>query len=265
MPPRDRLTVVVALVAVGLFCSFWVALPPRDVVLHGFSYTLTSKMLLGVVLLGLTCAGVEDVVRRHPKIESQPQSRSLLCWILPAALIVVSYAVLSRLTGIETVVVGVLVASMTFSLLVIAEYYALDATGRWHTVIQFSLHLVTYLLAMLLYTVVHLHVPAEVPTAIIVAVVSAILGLRVLCAQQCPLERGCLYVLGLGALLGVGSWVLSPCKVSPLSYSLALTVLLYVLSGAVRQLLLGKLTREVALEYVLAGGLILLLLLSYAR
>ena len=127
MPQRDRLGVVVALIAVGLFCSFWVVLPPRDVVLHGLSFTLTSKMLLGVVLLGSTCAGVEDVVRRHPKIESLPQSRSLLCWILPAALIVVSYAVLSRLTGIEKVVVGVLVASMAFSLLVIAENYFLNS------------------------------------------------------------------------------------------------------------------------------------------
>jgi len=265
MPPRDRLGVVVALIAVGLFCSSGLVLPARDLDPYGLSFDLTGRMLLGFVLLGLTCTGVDDIMRRHPKTGSQQLGGSSLGWILPTALIAVAYAFLSQPSATQTRIVGIFAFAATLSALVIAEYYVIDPTKRWHTVVRFSLHLGTYLVGVLLYTAIRLNVSADPAAAIAVSVVSVVLSLRLLCAQRCPPNRTWPYILGLGALLGIGSWLLGRWTVSPLSYSLVLTVLLYVLTGIVRQFLLGRLTRGVALEYVLTGGLILLVLLSYAR
>ncbi len=265
MPPPDKVRVVVVLVAIGLLCSFWLVLPVRHVSLYGLSFTLSGRMLLGFILFGLTCTGVEAIVRGHPKIQPQQLRLSSLHWILPAALTAVAWALLARLDSVQNKVIGVTAASVVLALLIIAEYYAIDLTGRWRAAVRFSLRLVAYLLAMLLYLAIYLSISANLGVVIAVAAVSAILSLRLLYGTECSLERGWPYVVGLGALLGIISWVLTPWLASPLLHSPALVVLLYVLTGIVRQLLLGKLTRQVALEYLVVGVLVLLVLFSYAR
>ncbi|HUT16015.1 MAG TPA: hypothetical protein VMY98_07210 [Anaerolineae bacterium] len=265
MPSRERVGVVVALVAVGLFCSSALALPARSLDLYGLSFTLTGRILLGLVLLGLTGTGVEHVLLGHPRIGSRKRGDASVGWVLPVSAIAVAYTFLSQSSGLQVRVMAVLAAGAALSLLVIAEYVILDSSERWLSVVQFSLHLVAYLLGVLLYRAIAMYVSSAPVAMMAVAAVSAMLGLRLLSAQQCPPSRTWPYVLGQGALLGIGSSLLNRWEVSPLSHSLVLTVLLYVLTGVVRQFLLGKLTRQIALEYVLAGGLVLLLLLSYAR
>lgn len=261
MPARDRLGVLITLIAAGLFCSSGLALPPREVSLCGRSFPLTGEMLFGFVLLGLTCTGVTDIVHRHPRRQPQRLSHGFLHWVLPTALTAIAYAFLSRVHGVETKVVGVGAASTLLTLLIVAEYYTMDPAGRWRSAVRFFLRFIAYLLAVLLYAAIRRSASADLSAALAAAVVSGIMALRLLCDRQCPLEQVGPCVLGLGTLLGIGFWLLSLLAASPLEYSLALVVLLYVLTGLVRQFLLGKLT----LEYVFAGGLVLLLLLSRAR
>jgi len=52
---------------------------------------------------------------------------------------------------------------------------------------------------------------------------------------------------------------------SPLLHALLLAVWLYILVNLVRQFLLGKLTRWIAIEYVFVGLLVLLLVLFDLR
>jgi uncharacterized membrane protein YgaE (UPF0421/DUF939 family) len=71
--------------------------------------------------------------------------------------------------------------------------------------------------------------------------------------------------LSLGALVGVISWLLGHWVTAPFLHSLVLVVVLYILVGLARHLWQGALTRQVLLEYLLVGALILLLLLSQVR
>ncbi len=265
MPPHNKLGAVVVLIAAGLFASFGLTWPARDVSLYGLSFTLSGRMLLGLVVFGLACSGTDAVVRGHPQIQPQQLRLSFLHWVLPAALTTVAWVLLTRPDSTEVKGIVVTITSGLLALVIAAEHHTVDPTGRWRTAVQFSLRLVTYLLAMLLYIAIHLGIPADLAAAITVAMSSVILGFRVLCDDECTLKRLWPYVLGLGALLGIASWLLNLWIASPVLHSIALVVLLYVLTGMVRQFLLGKLTRKIALEYLLAGALVLWLLLSYVR
>ena len=150
MPSRERVGVVVALVAIGLFCSSAVAVPARSLDLYGLSFTLTGRILLGLVLLGLTGTGVEYVLRGHPRIGSQVRGDASVGWVLPVSAVAVAYAFLSQSSGMQARGIAVLAASAVLGVLVIAEYLVLDSSGRWLAVLQFSLLLVAYLLGVLL-------------------------------------------------------------------------------------------------------------------
>jgi len=266
MPLFAKLRIVVIVIAVGLLSSLWLALPVRDTFIFGLSFALSGRMLLGFILLGLTCTAVESIVREHPKIQPRQVRFSFLHWTLPAVLVAVAWALLPRLGGIESQFIGVLVTSALLAGLIIAEYYTIDLTGRWHAAAQSSLRLGAYLLAMLLYFAICLCMLPALLAAIAVAAATMILGLRLLCdGQGCPIERSWPYVVGLGMLLGIASWPLIIWVDAPLLCSLLLVMQLYVLTGIARQFLWGRLTRWVALEYLFIGVLTLLLLLSYAR
>ena len=265
MPAHNKLGAVVALIAIGLSASLGLAWPARDVSLYGLTFTLSGKMLLGLILFGLTCTGADMIVRGHPKIQPQQLHLTFLHWILPAALTTIAWALLAWPGSLANKIIGVMVTGGLLALLISAEYYTVDLTERWRVAVQFSLRLMAYLLAALLYTTIHLSISAGLSATIAVAMVGGVLSLKLLCDNECPLQRIWPYVLSIGALLGVMSWLLSLRTASPLLHSLVLAVLLYVLTGIARQFLLGKLTRRVALEYLLVGAFSLLLLHFYAR
>lgn len=301
MPLPNRLGAVVALIAIGLLASFGLAWPARDIELYGLSFTLSGRMLLGLVLVGLTWTGTDAIVRQHPKIQPKQSSLSALHCILPVAWTAAAWTLLARLDSIEMRLVGVTVSSGLLALLIIAEYYVVDLAGRWRVPVQFSLRLMAYLMATLLHIAIRLGISARLTATIIIAAVSAILAWKLLSDDRRPLQHipapdaagrgpvikiagyslmigtaghglaaqiarhGWLCVLGLGILSGVTGWLLNLWMVSPLVHSLVLVVFLYVGVGIARHFLLGKLTQRVALEYLLVGVAVLLLLLSYAR
>jgi len=292
MPRHNKLAAVVALIAIGFIASFGLAWPARDVELYGLSFTLSGRMLLGLVLVGLAWTGTDMMIRQHP--ETPPKQLSFLAMhgILPAALTAAAWTLLAQLDSIEIKITGVTVASGLLALLIISEYYVFYFIGRWRVVVQFFLRLMAYLVATLLYIAIRLSLSAGLTATVAIAAVSAILGLKLLGDDRRLLQyfsaphlggrgpatkmagrgpatkmagRGWLFVLGLGALLGATCWLFNLWTASPLLHSLMLVVFLYVLIGIARHFLLGTLTQRVAFEYLLVGVVVLLLLLSYAR
>lgn len=263
MFPYAKLRATVALVAVGLFCSFALVLPSRELSLGSLSFSLTGRELLSLILLGLTCTGVEAILRTCPAVADQPQQSAGLHWILPATLTVVAWALLNRSATAQIKTMGIAASSVVLALLVIGEYYATNLQGHGRAIVQLLLQLAAYLLATLLYEAIRL--PSDLATALLVALASAVLSLRLICDERCSLQRVWPFALGCGASLGFVSWLLTLQTAGTLLSSLALVVLLYVLVGLVRHWLLGNLTRRLAIEYVAVGLAALLLLLSYAR
>ncbi|MBC7232013.1 MAG: hypothetical protein H5T68_02060 [Chloroflexi bacterium] len=274
MPLHSKVGAVVALLAIGLLASFTLTWPARLIVWHGLSFTLSGRMLLGLVLLGVACAGTDSIVRGHAEMHPQQQEEAIgrygvrhpiLHWILPAGLTTAFWALLARPGALEGKVTGVVAASGALALLIYAEYYGVNSPARWRPKAQFALQLIAYPVAALIYFAIRESLPATRLAADVVAMASALLCLRLLGDEQCPLLQVLLSALGVGSFLGLLSWSLRPRVTSPLLYSLLLVVGLYVLSGLARQFLRGKLRKEVSLEYLFVGILALLVLLFYAR
>jgi hypothetical protein len=292
MPRPSKLAAVVALIAVGFIASFGLAWPARDVELYGLSFTLSGRMLLGLVLVGLAWTGTDMMIRQRP--ETPPQQSSFLAMhgILPVALTAAAWTLLAQLDSIETKLIGVTAASGLLALLIMAEYHIMYLAGRRRVVVQFSLRLMAYWVATLLYIAIRVSLSAGLTATVATAAVSSILGLKLLGDDRRLLQyfsvpllggrgratemaghgpvtkmagRGWLLVLGLGALMGATCWLLGLWTASPLLHALMLVVFLYVLIGLARHFLLGTLTQRVAFEYLLVGVVVLLLLLSYAR
>jgi hypothetical protein len=274
MFPHEKLRIVVLVVAIGLCASFVLALPSRELSITGVSLTLSGRSVLGLILIGLTCTGVEAIVSDAPTndVASRPVGtlppsvqHSILHWILPAALILAAWALLNRPTDTTIKAVGVLATSLALAAIVAGEYYAIAFTDHRRAALNLSLHLMAYLLAMLLYVAIGEGMPAGWPSALAVTLVSAPLALRLTCDETCSTERLWPLALGLGAVLGFSAWLFQFWTTAALMHALAEVVLLYVLTGLAKPWHLGRLTRRVVAEYLLVGLAALALLFSYAR
>ena len=177
----------------------------------------------------------------------------------------VAWALLAQPLSLEQRIAIVLAVSASLLLLIAAEYYTADLAAPWRPAVRLALQLATYGVAALVYATVRLTIPLRANVALAVAVASAAMGLRLLSEDERILWRVGLSALGLGALLGTISSLLYSRIPAPATYSLLLVIYLYVAAGLLRQLLLGKLSREVALEYLLVGFAALLLLFFFAR
>jgi len=265
MPSLDKLGVLALLIAISLLASVVLTWPARDGSLCGFSFTLSGRTLLLLVVLCLACSGADSIVRAHPTMQARPSLLLWRHWVLPAAVAAVSWAWVSLLSSLPSQVVAIVAGSLSLSAVTAMEYYSIDERARWQTAAQWALRFLTYVLATLLYVGLQLSVPDSRLGAASVAVLSAILSLRLLSGEGWPLRRLCPYALGAGALVGVGSYLLDRGAASPQRQSLLLVVLLYVLTEALRSFLARQLTRRSLCEYLAVALLVLLLLASHFR
>jgi hypothetical protein len=288
----NKLAAVVTLVAIGLFASLGLTWPVRDVQLFRLSFTLSGRMLLGVILVGIAWTGTDWVLAQHPKVHPKGLGWTGLHTVLPAAMTVAAWALLPQPDSIQAKAVGAVGACALLALLILSEYYVLGSTGRGRVILQSALRLMAYWVATLLYIAIRLGTSFELAAVVAIATGTAVLVPKLLGDSEPTLQlspspgltdhgliarllgHGTLLklatnrwivALGLGALLGATSWLLGHWVASPFLHSLVLVVLLYSLVGLVRHFWLGALTRQVLLEYLLVGTLVLLLLLSRVR
>lgn len=258
MSVSHRIAVLVILAAVAVLSSFISDWPMRGFSLLGRSFLLSGNTLLGCIACALALTGTDGLLRSHPQA-GQVRLLFLRC-ISPAAVTAAAWILLARLSSFAERATGSAALAGGLALLIAAEYYAIDPAAPRRAVA----HMVMYLVAALLYAVGHL-AALDVNAARVAVVVSALVALRLLGEEPLPLSRILWASLGLGFSLGAVAWLLHSRVASPIQYSLTLVVLLYVLTGLVRQFLWGKLQREVILEYVLVGLGALAMVFFFAR
>jgi len=149
-------------------------------------------------------------------------------------------------------VMGIAASVGALAVLIAAEYSLAGPGTRWRGALGILWQFATYGVSALLYAAVY---PASlaVTVARAGAVVSAVMALRLLGEDKLSLPRILWGSACTGLLLGAISWLLHPRSAGAVSYSLTLVVYLYVVVGLIRHALRGKVSREVALEYLLVG------------
>ena len=256
-----KLGVLSTTLAIGMFAASALTLPTIALNLGTLTFATSGKALLALVILCLTFAGVEDIVRSHPTAGPHQLQRSYMCWILPVLLVAVAMLVLAAPATLESRVRVILLGLACLSGLILLEYSVLDTNASWQPLMARAVPFAAHALAVPMYAVLSMRMGGGIG-GIGTAAASAALALRLIVDPERSPVRVAPYALAIGALLGVSFDLLSGV-VAPMPYALAMTVLLYIATGVTNRWLLGTLTRRVIVEYLIAGVVILLLLYVY--
>jgi hypothetical protein len=261
--PFNKVRIVATLVGLGLISPSTFLVPARQLSLSGRQFTLSGRGVLGLILVGLTWTGVQDIMRDRRDTHEQPQRSVPLYWILPTALTAAAWASMPRLDTTEGALVLAAATGVGLALLTACEYCLVHSSGHRRAMSLFALRLSAYPLATFLY--VAIPTATALAGAAVVALASAALSLRLICDDRCSVRRSWPMAVGFGAVQGVLSLAMNAWSATPLQHSLALVVLLYTLTGLARHWLPGRLTRRVLAEYVVVGLAAFALLFSFAR
>jgi len=261
--PLSKVRITSTLVAAGLLGSSTLRLPVRELSLPGWSCTVSGGTILGLLLVGLTCTGMQAIVSDHPGTSSQSRHRALLHWILPTLLTATAWASMDRLGTIQHGLVGASAAGAALAALMTCEHRLAHSDGHRRPLVLSALRLSAYAVATILYAAIPPRI--SVAGAAAVTLSSTALVLRLIWDDGSTGRISLWLAVGLGAALGALSLATSFRSENPLQHALELVIVLYTSTGLARHWLLGRLTRRVLAEFAVIATVAFALLVSFAH
>jgi len=269
MPRYDRLSILVSLVLFGLVVSHVVELPTRTIsfVALGVPTTiyLSGRWLVGALLIIMTGAGVDSIVRSHPSVRGAERGYTLSFWGLPCTLVLVSLVVLPLSPNVVLWLGALALTGLLLSLIVVAQYYTLDGQGRAVAIVRWGLSMAVYAVVFVLSGLVYGARVRSLLSATAVSLMATAMAAELLRppSPEHSVRRTWLYSAMVGLVLGEVVWALNHVSFSAVGGGIFLLLVFYVMSAVAKQHLSGQLTRAVIAEFVVISvlGLGLLYLL----
>ena len=275
---RDRASVMIWMVLLGLAAQRFLALPERSftaIVLGSpITLTVTDNVILGALLAGLVASGTEAVVRSHPrnqrgrirrdhidsprraidpgaKIEgaSLASSGHWVFWGLPIALIAVAILLLPFAPSVVYWVIGLVGTGLALGFSMAGIFYTIDPFQPGYRRARLGLNALTYAAALVLFLVVYRTRVRSIVSATEVMLVSGLLALELLRGSERPTVLMALYAGITGLVLGQATWALNYWRLDSLTGGLVLLVIFYDVVGLSQHGLQGRIRRRVLLEY----------------
>jgi hypothetical protein len=262
---RERASVVATLVVLGLILATFLQFPTRT-----FSLTVLGSLLtiplsqtatMAALLVGITCAGTDAIVRSHPTARQIEARYSFVTWVLPGLTVVLATVLLPQAPTRLYQLVGFAVTGLLLILVISAEYYTVDPTDRHYLAARLSLNVWAYLLALLLFTLIYSPKTRSLISATEITLVSSLLALEFLRSAGRSFGRTALYAAIAGLGTGEIIWAMNYWRISGITGGLILLLGFYVATGLASQQLQDRLTRRVLIEYAIVAlvGLVVLL------
>ena len=265
----NRLSVLVSLVLFGLVVSHFVELPTRTIsfVALGVPTTvfLSGRWLIGALLVVMTGAGVDSIVRSHPKAQDASWAYALSFWGLPCTIVLLSLVVLPLSPDIVSWLGALTSTGLLLSLIIGAQYYAIDGQARHASLVRWGLSLAVY---ASVFAVSALTYGARARSLLSATAIS--LFAVAICAELLrphtpdpSMRRTWLYSATVGLMLGELAWALNHLNFSMVAGGILFLLTFYLLGGLAKQYLSGRVARPVIVEFVVVSivGLGLLYLL----
>ncbi len=279
---RDRASVLIWVVLMGLIAQRFLDLPPRtwETELFGspVNISVTANTILGALLAALIASGVEAVVRAHPQFlkaaeatrpagmaatgmlhsRRRAQQGELLrpdrqarwmYWGLPIALVVVAVLLLPFAPTTLYWVLGLMATGIALGLSLAGLYHTIDPFQRGYRRARLGLNALTYAAALLLFLVVYRTRARSIISATEIWLVSSLLTLELLRDTGRPTVLVALYATVVGLVLGQATWMLNYWRLHSLTGGLVLLVLFYNAVGLAQHALQGRLRRRILVEY----------------
>jgi len=259
---RDRISVLVAMVLLGLTAERLLNLPTRIVqgIVLGSPLTLglNTATILSAILAGLTAFGTEGVIRAHPL--SEELSHTWVFWALPCALVVVAIQLLPLAPNHLYWLLGLLATTILLALAEAAAYRTIDPAAPGSRRSRGFLNLLTYALAVLLFVVIYQSRTRSLISGTWNLVVGFLLTLELLRETGRPVRQILPYAIASGLVLGEATWALNYWRGASLSAGIVLLVGFYLMSGMAHQYIQGHLSRRVMAEFGAVAILVLALI-----
>lgn len=250
---RDRVSVLVWVVLMGLAAQRLLTLPTRQYTATLFgspvTFSFTANTVLGLLLAGLVASGAEAVVRAHPRAQAGEMGPHWVLWALPVALIIVSLLLLPVAPSRLYWLLGLIVTGAVLSLSMAGIYYTIDPYAVGYRRARLGMNAMTYGVALMLFLVVYRTRVRSIVSATEVMLVSTLLALELLRGSERPLILVGINAAVVGLVLGQATWALNYWRLDSLTGGLVLLLLFYNVVGLSQNTLQGRLNRRVLLEY----------------
>ncbi|HFD40109.1 MAG TPA: hypothetical protein ENJ31_09750 [Anaerolineae bacterium] len=262
---RERASVVAALVVLGLILSAFLQLPrwsfSLTVLGSPLAVSLTQTALMAALLVGITCAGVDAIVRSHPTAQRIEARYSFVAWTLPALTVLLAVVLLPQAPTQLYRLVGYGLTGLILILVISAEYYTVDPDDRLYRLARLSLNAWAYLLALVLFVLIYSAKARSLISATAVTAAGTLLALEFLRSAGQGFGRTALYAAIAGLCTGEIVWAMNYWRISGVTGGLILLLGFYVFTGLANQQLQGRLSRRVLIEYAVVAlvGLVVLL------
>jgi hypothetical protein len=250
---RDRASVVAALVVLGLFLATFLQLTTwtRNVTVLGSPLTISVSQtgLMAALLVGITCAGTDAIVRSHPTARRIEARYSFVTWTLPALTVLLATVLLPRAPTPLYRIGGLVLTGLVLILVISAEYTTVDPEDSRFPIARLGLNGWAYLLALVIYVLIYALKARSLLSATAVMLVSSLLALEFLRSAGQGFARTALYALIAGLSTAEIIWAMNYWRASGITGGLLLLLGFYVATGLANQQLQGRLTRRVVVEY----------------
>jgi hypothetical protein len=245
MTSYDRVSVIVGVILVGIVLFLVIEIPPRVFQFSPLGTPLTLHVTgiwaVTMLLVGLSCAGTEAVLRTHPTVRRGTIRHTFPGWILPALVTLALAVVLPGSPDLLHWLIGLAIGGGLLAWLILMNYQAFGNDVRSIAIARAGLRLAAYPLALILFTLIYR-----------TRLRSLVNGL----GQAQRLEgRTALYAGVIGLLLGETTWALNYWRANALTVGVLLMLLFYVLTGIVRTYTQGEIDRRTVIEFLIVAAL----------
>jgi intracellular septation protein A len=255
----DRVSVIVGVILVGIVLLLVLEIPTRAFQFEPLgtplTFYITGTWIVSLILVGLSCAGTEAIMRTHPSVRRRMVRYTFPSWILPALTTVALVVLLPRSPSLLYWLLGLALGGGILAWLILVDYRALGDAEPSASVGQAGVQIIAYVLALVLFTVIYRTRLRSLITATAATLVAASLSLSVLRREKQPLRRMLLYSGVIGLVLGQTTWALNYWRANALTVGVLMMLLLYILIGVVRYYVRGAFDRRVVVEFSIVAAL----------
>jgi hypothetical protein len=272
MTTYDRVSVIVGVILIGIILFLVLQIPSRTFEFSPLgtplTVSITANWLVTILLLGLSCAGTEAVMRTHPLVRRKIVRYTFPSWILPGLSTLALARFLPQSPNLLYWLLGLSVGGGVLAWLILANYQILNVHNKEKNThktlwVRNGLDIAAYVLALMFFTRIYRTKLRSLVTATQVSIVAGLLSLSILRHENQAWSQRFLYTVLIGLVLGETTWALNYWQTNSLTVGVLLMLLFYVFVGLVQQHIRSTLDRRTVIEFlgvtILGIGIVLIL------
>lgn len=263
---RERLSVLIALILLSLGLLPLIESPTSGIGGSFFGTPLklefSATTLVAVLAAALSCAGLDTLLRAHPKIRRGEVTRTLPYWIIPALTVVVASQILTSIATPGTWVTVLFATGAILWLECIAEYATIDPAGPGAGRARMFLNAMAYLLAVLLFGLIWNSRARSLLSASLIFLVALSLAVDLLWSSRASGRRILLLSAVVAIVLAEANWATNYWNTTVFVAAPAQLFVFYALVGLAGQYLIDRLNRRVLIEFAVVMLIASILLLT---